>query len=110
MKWEKGMRIGAYQCGTGENVLVGYGSYQGEDEIAIEGRFTNKVLDIIYKAVLKVIGKKPYRDLWNTPVLRMDEPVEGTSRIMFGFQCWWGPEDEIKRLVEKGVVEERGVG
>ena len=41
-------------------------------------------------------GVPPDADMWPTPELKMDN-----GDTLWGHQCWWGKEEEIKERIEK---------
>lgn len=71
-----GDRVGAMRNANAEKVfLFGYGVYEGE---------------------------KPCPHLSNipNPCIKLDD---GT--VVWGMECWWGPEDKIKQAIRNRAVE-----
>ena len=86
MKREPGSRIGALQSANQSEVrLFGYGTYQGDhvppDDVM--GPFNSR------------IGLFGCRN----PKLVMDD---GT--VVWGCECWWGPEDQIAEAIAGRTV------
>jgi len=78
-----GPRVGAILCideEAGELMLIGYGVYVGD--FVPEGAVGN-VADLT-----KLLGKK-------NPKIVLDN-----GKVVWGCECWWGPEKEIKKSVE----------
>lgn len=69
-----GDRIGAVLSANKETVnLLGYGIYAG-DEIPPNG-------------ILHIIGAK-------NPKLQLDN-----GKMVWGYQCWWGSEDAVRKMI-----------
>jgi hypothetical protein len=78
---EIGARVGAIQKADNEEVyLYGFGIYQG-DEIPSRG-------------YLKDMGVK-------NPKILLDN-----GQTIWGFECWWGEEEKIKRIIgERKIID-----
>lgn len=86
MKRELGSRIGAIQSADQSEVLMfGYGTYQGDhvppDDVM--GPFATRIGLFAHK----------------NPKLVMDD---GT--VVWGCECWWGPEDQIAEAIAGRTV------
>lgn len=75
-----GMRVGAI-LGTEDNVVrfLGYGVYEGE-EVPPDGPLHSMSLP--------------------NPKIKLD-----TGEVVWGYQCWWGPEQKIKGQMDTYVSE-----
>lgn len=70
MKYNIGDRVGAIQYSNKEVVnFYGYGTYEGEQPCP------------------------KFFDLPN-PKIKLDN-----GKIVWGMECWWGPEEEVKQLI-----------
>ncbi len=69
---EIGERVGAIRDmdGKGNVNFFGYGVYEGDKPC-------------------------PWLDNMDNPVIKLD-----TGKTVWGCECWWGPEDEIKKKLE----------
>lgn len=76
-----GQRVGALMGADGDTVRVfGYGTYQG---------------DQIPPAELKV-------QMWGVPMDRPNPCIKlDNGKLVFGCECWWGPEELIKERVKQ---------
>jgi hypothetical protein len=76
-----GIRVGAILSMDDETVnLLGYGTYDGDEIPVVNGM---EVLPIA------------------NPKITLD-----SGKVVWGCECWWGPEDKIKEQVEgKEIVE-----
>ncbi len=76
-----GDRIGAIRNADETHVyMLGFGVYEGE-QLPPDGEFTTRSLAGV-----------------TSPRLRLDD---GT--VVWGYQCWWGPEDKIKERYKDHV-------
>lgn len=76
-----GERVGAI-LGSDDKKLefLGYGTYQGE-EIPKEG----------FGFMAEVCRNEGIKN----PCIQLD-----SGKVVYGCECWWGPEDEIKNQIE----------
>jgi len=77
---KKGERIGVYLHGGETFFLVGYGTYGG---------------DVVPPIWIENYGMNFAQEGKTNPMLVLDD-----GRIFWGCYCWWGPEEDIKRLAE----------
>lgn len=78
---EKGTRIGAILSSSEKKLkILGYGVFEGEE---------------IPPADSKGMGKLLHEQQIPNPKMRLDNGI-----IIWGFQCWWGTEVQIKEQVE----------
>lgn len=84
MNINKGDRVGAIQSANAEEVkLFGYGVYEGDE-----------------------IPSKEENELLHNLKLHNPKILLDNGLTVWGFQCWWGPEDEIKHVIgERRVLE-----
>lgn len=79
---EKGCRVGAVMGGGNGIVMVfGFGEYVG-DEIPTE-------------------NAKGYAKFLRSGGLRNPKIVLDDGKIVWGSECWWGEEEEMKKLLKK---------
>jgi len=83
-KYEKGTRVGAVMCSDQKKKtidLLGYGIYEGDEvpESAVCG----------FAEACKEHGV-------GNPKIKLD-----SGKIVWGCECWWGPEDVIKKHVNE---------
>lgn len=81
---EIGMRVGAVRSADDDAVyLFGYGVYEGD-----------------FMPPDSVLGLD-VPDNFRNPRIKLDN-----GNTVWGCQCWWGPEDQIKRMIgERTIVE-----
>ena len=78
-----GMRVGAVASQEkGTTLLFGYGTYQGEEVPPNEG-------GISVTALLHELGH-------SNPKIVLDN-----GDIVWGCECWWGPEDVVKASIQR---------
>jgi len=71
-RYEPGIRVGAIRDSDSKNVnLFGYGVYLGNEETEIMKGFAMA-----------------------NPKIQLDN-----GQIVWGYQCWWGPEEQIKKHI-----------
>jgi len=82
-----GDRVGAILGRTeeGETKFLGYGVYEGEG-VPIEA------VGPIAEALVETKS--------TNPMIRLD-----SGSVVYGCECWWGPEDEVKRNLENIKVK-----
>jgi hypothetical protein len=86
--YEPGIRVGAILGSKGKEIVefLGYGTYVGDE--APEGAVGN---------VAELTG-----GLFPNPKIELDN-----GKVVWGCECWWGPEDVIKeKLEDYEVVDE----
>ena len=88
-----GERVGAILCQKGRCVeFLGYGVYDGDFEPP------NPPFGMTKEGYLKIWkltnGDKPVRYFPN-PRITLD-----SGKVVWGQECWWGPEDKIKKMLE----------
>jgi hypothetical protein len=78
---EKGTRVGAIKSANETTVyLFGYGVYEG-DEVPPTG-------------LMNELGVK-------NPKIVLDN-----GKVIWGYQSWWGPEEEVRRMIgSREVIE-----
>lgn len=78
------MRVGAVMSADKHSVrLFGYGTYVG-DEVP-----------------------PPEVKMWGLPITRPNPKIVlDNGKVVWGCECWWGPEDEIKARFENRVIVE----
>lgn len=79
--------------------LLGYGVYDGDFEPPF-GPMQSPLDE--YQKVLaegKANGSIPQDYVWTNPRITLDD-----GRVVWGCQCWWGPEDQIKKKVEGRTI------
>lgn len=82
-----GDRVGAISHTEGDTVYIfGYGVYTGDEVPVGAGGFMGRVL---------CRAKKP------NPKIVLDN-----GKVVWGCECWWGPEDDVKRSLEGQAVVE----
>lgn len=101
MKTPVGARIGAILNATADTVyLLGYGVYDGEYEPPFgplgltKADYDALVADM--KAAGEITADAP---AWTNPRLTLDD-----GRVVWGAQCWWGPEDVIRKKIGTRTV------
>lgn len=81
-----GDRVGAVlSAGAGAVKLLGYGVYAGH-----------------FKPDVRVLGFDPEElpDGFTNPKIQLDD-----GRVVWGCQCWWGPEDKVRQMIgDRNVV------
>ena len=91
-----GARVGALLSANNTEVhLLGFGVYDGEQEPPFGPMGAPKE---DYEAVLKEMkdaGQVPADYIWKNPRITLDN-----GRVVWGCQCWWGPEESIRRRIE----------
>lgn len=79
-----GDRVGAILSASKTHVyLLGFGVYEGD--------FVPDASDSIATAI-REMG-------WKNPRLRLDD-----GRVVWGCECWWGPEERVRREMEGRTV------
>lgn len=88
---EKGTRIGAIYSGSKGRVLfLGYGTYEGDEVPEGAGGF---------------MGEAMAEAGITNPKLLLDN-----GDVVWGCECWWGPEEVVKKQMEGAVIEEVRIG
>ena len=105
-----GDRVGAIRSADKDTVrLFGYGVYEGDHvrPDSVPGMFgttaeARKMAIEVYgpESQWTDIQRLAFRRLCENPRIRLD-----SGDVVWGCQCWWGPEDEIKRAIGDRVVE-----
>jgi hypothetical protein len=93
-QYKVGQRVGAVMSAEGDTVyLLGYGTYEGDQipPAELNVQFFGMSLD------------RP------NPCIKLDN-----GKLVFGCECWWGPEDVIKsklvqyhNIIDTDIVAER---
>jgi hypothetical protein len=85
-----GARVGAILKASETEVhLLGWGVYDGEHEPPF-GPFGMPLAEL----------KRDYPDFhWRNPRITLDD-----GRVVWGAQCWWGPEEKTRRIIGDRVV------
>jgi len=79
---EIGQRVGAILSANDDTVeFLGYGVYKGDYP-------PKEAVGFMAKALTK--AKVP------NPQIKLD-----SGGVVYGCECWWGPEEEIKKEIEK---------
>lgn len=106
-----GMRVGAICSADSQKVeLFGYGVYEGDhlppDDIA--GPMGTTIGEI-KKMLIEKTGvafdqwtdgqRANFIKVFSNPRIRLDD-----GRIVWGNQCWWGPEDKIRQSIGNRAV------
>lgn len=87
-----GSRVGAVlSSGPDEVRLLGYGVYEGL-ELPPFGPFGMSLEQ--FKASLEEQGLDLEQSPWRNPKIVLDD-----GRVVWGCQCWWGPEEKIKASI-----------
>jgi len=82
-----GSRVGALAAQKdGAAFLFGYGTYQGEHVPPDDGPSTS------YGSLAHLVG------------LRVPKIVLDNGDVIWGYECWWGSEEEINAIIEKGKL------
>jgi hypothetical protein len=96
----EGERVGAIFGGTLDGTIefLGYGLYEGHFPIGDEVIGAAARMAREASAELIERGESPITN----PRIRLDN-----GKTVWGVECWWGPEDEIKAILAKAanVVE-----
>jgi hypothetical protein len=82
-------RIGAVSHADDSTVhLLGWGTYVGKHVPGPQEVEGNPVAEVMVNLGVQI------------PKLKLDD-----ERVVWGFQCWWGPEDKVKEWIgEREVV------
>lgn len=100
-----GIRVGAVNCYDEHSIeLFGYGTYQGRTPITETVTFEDflKEYSKHQPPGLKLSedeNRKMAENVFYTPTILLDN---GT--MIYGYECWWGLEDEVRTLTEKRTV------
>lgn len=90
------MRVGAVLSQVGETVFfLGYGEYKGEETppaTAVMGKDCPADIVAEYEKLAKESNFK-------NPKVLLDN-----GATVWGCQCWWGPEDQIRNMLEGKTV------
>lgn len=88
MNLEPGTRVGAIESASDDEVrFFGYGVYEGE--------FPPDLGTSTLHGPVDEEMQKSYRN----PRIRLD-----SGKVVWGCECWWGPEDEIRSMIGKRRV------
>lgn len=94
-KLTPGSRVGAILSASGDVIrLLGYGVYDGDHEPPAEvlGMSPEELQKTYADAVAQ--GLMPEGTKFTNPRITLDD-----GSVVWGMQCWWGPEESIKREV-----------
>lgn len=96
-----GSRVGAILSATANTVyLLGFGVYDGEHEPPFGPLGISKEEYDLIVADMKASGQLSQDYVWTNPRITLDD-----GRVVWGCQCWWGPEEIInKRIAGRHVV------
>ena len=90
-----GDRVGAILSATNREVkLLGYGIFKGNLEPPDDTRTPFGTAGEINKMARENGG-----DPWTNPCIELDD-----GRIVWGCQCWWGDEDEVRHSIKDRTV------
>lgn len=85
MKREVGMRVFAVLSATNKEVsLIGKGEYLGDRPLSEAGPDAVGPFGLPVSAILEVDPEH------KNPCIKLDN-----GEIVWGFECWWGPEEEL---------------
>ena len=87
-----GARVGAILSSDNTEVhLLGFGVYDG-DHVPPFGPMGAPMSEI---DAMKESGELPRDWEWKNPRITLDD-----GRVIWGCQCWWGPEEVIRKRIE----------
>jgi hypothetical protein len=87
MEYEAGQRVGAARNTNGGKIfLYGWGVYEGDHVPGEEAAVG--------------LGKAIRARGAANPRIRLDD-----GQIVYGCECWWGPEDQMRRMIADGNLE-----
>jgi len=90
-----GSRVVAIHSATKDVVyLLGYGIYDGEYEPPFGAFGMPKAEHDAMVAEMKASGELPQDYVWTNPRITLDD-----GRVVWGAQCWWGPEEVVRRQI-----------
>ena len=79
-----GERVGAILCQEEDRIeFLGYGVYEG---------------DFFPAEAVGAVAKDVQETRFTNPRIRLDN-----GKVVYGCECWWGNEDEIKSALEEHV-------
>lgn len=85
-----GERVGAIHHSTSSHLyFLGYGVYEGEQLPVADGNESSLA------TVMARLNMK-------NPRIKLDN-----GDVVWGMECWWGPEDYIKRTLESAAADGR---
>lgn len=92
-----GARVGAILSGDNTEVhLLGFGVYDGEHEPPFGPMGMPKdEFDALVNGMKERGELKDDYAGWTNPRITLDD-----GRVVWGCQCWWGPEDAIRKRIE----------
>lgn len=99
-----GSRVGAILSASADEVhLLGYGVYDGDQEAPFGPM--GSPLEEYREAVREMYGADHPVPPYTNPRITLDD-----GRVVWGCQCWWGPEEQIRakignRKVIPAVIE-----
>ena len=90
-----GSRVGAIQAMSGGRIhFYGYGLFEGNYEVPCDVIGITQEQYAAFIADLKSDGIAPQDYVMKNPRITLDD-----GRTVWGSQCWWAPEDEVRRLI-----------
>ena len=90
MKMEIGARVGAMESATASEVrMFGYGVYDGDHD---PGCGPMGMSGEEWAQSFRDQGMEP--EPWLNPRITLDN-----GKVAWGFQCWWGAEESVKKAV-----------
>lgn len=90
-----GDRVGAILSSTATTVeLLGFGVFDGEHEPPFGPLGTTREEAEAIVAEMKAAGQIPADFVWTNPRITLDD-----GRVVWGAQCWWGPEDAVRARI-----------
>lgn len=91
-----GARVGAVLKATPVEVhLLGWGVYDGEHEPPF-GPFGMSKAEL---ERMKACGEVRPDFHWSNPRITLDD-----GKVVWGAQCWWGPEAKVREIIGDRVV------
>ncbi len=91
-----GARVGAILKADNTEVhLLGFGIYDGEHEPPFGPMGAPKAEYDAWLEEAKAAGHVAQDYAWKNPRITLDD-----GRVVWGCQCWWGPEEAIRKHIE----------
>lgn len=93
-----GDRVGAIESMDEREVrLFGYGVYNGDQEISVH-EMLGISREFLEQEVDRMMAngdlKEDFEYVTTNPQIQLDD-----GSIIWGYQCWWGPEDAIRAKI-----------
>lgn len=91
-----GSRVGAILSSDGTTAhLLGFGVYDGHHEPPFGPMGMPKDEYEALLTQMKDAGQVPADYVHTNPRITLDD-----GRIVWGAQCWWGPEDAVRKMID----------